>query len=58
MTALQEMYLAARAGRQRGHHAALRHLERQTGIDAATLDRCLRRARRTDELEARRGASA
>lgn len=54
MTVLQKMYLAARAGRKRGHHGALRHIARQTGIDEASIDRCLKRARRADEMDARR----
>lgn len=54
MTDLQKLYLAARAGRKRGHHGALRHLARQTGIDEGTIDRCLQRARRADERDARR----
>jgi hypothetical protein len=53
-TDLQLMYAAARINGKRGHHAALRHLARTTGIDEATLDRCLKRARRTDVLEAKR----
>lgn len=57
MTELQKMYLTARAGSKRGHHAALRQIARQTGIDEATVDRCLKRARRTDELEAKRAAA-
>lgn len=56
MTDLQKMYFAARAGGQRRHHAALRHLARQTGLDEATIDRCLKRARRSDVLDARRAA--
>jgi hypothetical protein len=53
MTELQKMYLAARAGRKRGHYGALRHIARATGIDEASIDRCLKRARRSDEREAR-----
>lgn len=52
MTVLQEMYLAARAGNKRGHHAALRFIARQTGLDKDTVDRCLKRARRADQLDA------
>ena len=54
MTDLQKMYAAARVNGKRGHHAALRVIARETGIDEATVDRCLKRARRTDVLEARR----
>lgn len=58
MTDLQKMYLAARAGNKRGHRAALRHISIQTGIDPDTIDRCLRRAKRTDQIEARKEANA
>lgn len=58
MTDLQLQYLAARAAGKRGHYSALRHMARQTGIDEASLDRCLKRARRTDELEAKRARKA
>lgn len=34
--------------------AALRTMARATGIDEASIDRALKRARRTDELDARR----
>lgn len=54
MTELQKMYLAARAGNKRGHHGALRDIARQTGIDEASVDRCLKRARRADQLDAKR----
>jgi hypothetical protein len=54
MTDLQKMYLAARAGNKRGHHAALRHVAGQTGLDKDTVDRCLKRARRTDAVETKR----
>jgi hypothetical protein len=54
MTELQKMYLLARAGRVRGHHSALRFIARHTGLDKDTVDRCLKRARRADELDARR----
>jgi hypothetical protein len=57
MTDLQLMYLAARAGNRRGHKAALRLISGQTGIDTDTIDRCLRRARRTDKIEARKAGS-
>lgn len=56
MTELQKMYLASRAGRKRGHHGALRDIARQTGLDEGTIDRCLKRARRSDELDAKRAA--
>lgn len=58
MTDLQKLYAAARIGGKRGHHGALRHLARQTGLDEATIDRCLKRARRTDVLEERRAKPA
>lgn len=53
MTELQKLYMAARVNGKRGHHGALRAMARQTGIDEATIDRCLKRARRTDVLEAK-----
>jgi hypothetical protein len=54
MTELEKLYAAARIGGKRGHHGALREMARKTGIDEATIDRCLKRARRTDVLEAKR----
>lgn len=54
MTDLQKLYLQARAGSKRGHHGALRFIASQTGLDPETIDRCLKRARRTDVLEAKR----
>lgn len=57
-TDLQLMYLQERAGRACSHHAALRRLSRRTGIDAATIGRCLHRARRADEADARRARRA
>lgn len=56
MTELQKMYATARIGGRRGHHGALRAIARETGIDEASIDRCLKRARRTDVLEAKRAA--
>jgi hypothetical protein len=53
MTALQGLYLQARAGNKRRHHAALREVARKTGLDPETVGRCLRRAQRTDEREAK-----
>ena len=53
-TDLQLMYAAARINGRRGHHGALRAIARDTGIDEATIDRCLKRARRADVLEAKR----
>lgn len=58
MTELQKMYTEARVNGKRGHHAALRHVSRLTGIDPASIDRALKRARRTDVLEAKRAAKA
>lgn len=43
MTQLQEMYAEARA-RTRGHHAALRIVAAQTGLDGGTIERVLDRA--------------
>ena len=57
MTDLQKMYLAARAGGKTGHHGALRAIARQTGIDEGTVDRCLKRAKRADILDAKRRAA-
>lgn len=57
LTELQKLYLAARAGGKRRHHSALREIARKTGIDEGTVDRCLKRARRTDQIEARRAAA-
>lgn len=53
MTELQKLYLAARAGNKRRHHAALREVARQTGLDKDTVARCLQRARRADQRDAR-----
>lgn len=53
MTDLQKLYLQARAGNKRKHHAALRHVAAQTGLDKDTVARCLHRARRADERDAR-----
>jgi IS30 family transposase len=61
LTELQKMYAASRIGGKIGHHGALRAIARKTGIDEATIDRCLKRARRTDVLEekrAKQGAKA
>lgn len=58
MTDLQKLYFEARAGNKRGHHAALRHVARQIGVDKDTVDRVLKRARRTDVLESKRGPKA
>jgi IS30 family transposase len=58
VTELQKMYAAARINGRRGHHGALRAIARQTGIDEATIDRCLKRARRADVLEAKRAKKA
>ena len=53
MTDLQVMYLNARAKGAR-HHAALRDVASRTGLDKGTVDRCLRRARRQDEVDERK----
>lgn len=58
MTDLQKLYLRERAGGKRRHHAALRAMARTTGIDEATIDRCLKRARRADVLDERRTKAA
>lgn len=55
-TDLQRMYTKARV-EGAGHHAALRALADQTGLDKGTIDRCLRRARRADERESRESRS-
>lgn len=57
MTDLQKLYFKARQGGQRGHHAALRYVARQTGLDKDTVDRCLKRARRADVLDSKRAAA-
>lgn len=57
MTDLQKMYLAERAGGKNGHHGALRAIARATGLDEGTVDRCLKRARRADVLDAKRAAA-
>lgn len=54
MTELQKLYLQARAGNQRGHHAALRHISGLTGIDPGSVDRALKRARRSDIIDEER----
>jgi hypothetical protein len=58
MTELQKMYLEARVGNRRGHHGALRHIAAKTGIDEASVDRCLKRARRSDVIDAKRAKAA
>lgn len=58
MTDLQKLYLSARKGGQRGHYAALRHLARETGIDADSVGRCLDRAKEADAIDARRARRA
>jgi IS30 family transposase len=55
MTELQKLYTAARV-KGKKHHAALRAVASQTGLDKDTVDRCLRRARRADALDARRAS--
>ncbi len=52
-TDLQLLYLQARAGRRRAHRAAVEHVASHTGIDADTVARCLHRARRADERDAK-----
>lgn len=54
MTDLQKLYLEARNGGRRGHHAALRAVSDQTTIDKDTVQRCLDRARKADAIDARR----
>lgn len=54
MTDLQKLYLEARNGGRRGHHAALRAVADQTTIDKDTVQRCLDRARQADAIDARR----
>lgn len=53
MTALQLLYLQARAGRKRGHRSAVEHVAAGTGLDPDTVARCLHRARRADERDAK-----
>lgn len=53
MTDLQLMYAKHRL-EGRGHYAAVRTIARDTGIDEGTVQRCLRRAERTNERENRR----
>lgn len=53
-TDLQLMYANARMRGAR-HHKALRVVAERTGLDKDTVDRCLRRARRADVIEAKRG---
>lgn len=50
MTDLQLLYAKERI-EGRGHYAAVRALARATGIDEGTVQRCLRRAERTNERE-------
>lgn len=54
MTDLQKLYLEARNGGRRGHHAALRILADRVGVDKDTIQRCLDRARQSDAIDARR----
>lgn len=56
-TDLQLLYLRARAGGKAGHHAALRSIAAETGLDKDTVARCLERARRADAADARRRRS-
>jgi IS30 family transposase len=58
MTELQKLYTEARVNGRRGHYGTLRSIASQTGIDEATIDRCLKRARRADVLEAKRAKKA
>lgn len=51
-TALQLLYLRHRVGGRR-HYAALGRVSRDTGLDPATIERCLHRARLADEQDAR-----
>lgn len=53
-TSLGDALNGAGVRRKRGHHAALRFLAVRTGIDEASIDRALKRARRADQLDARR----
>ena len=55
-TDLQLLYLQARVGGTK-HYAALRAVARKTGLDEATVDRCLRRANRTDVRDSKKKAS-
>ena len=48
MTELQKLYFEARRDGLK-HHAALRSIARQTGLDKDTVDRSLKRARRDQE---------
>ena len=52
-TDLQRLYLQARVGNKRRHRAAVEELARKTGLDPDTVARCLHRARRTDERDAK-----
>lgn len=54
MTDLQIMYNKARLELNKRHHAAVRHVSRQTGIDQASVQRALIRADREDQRSARR----
>ena len=47
MTELQKMYTKQRV-EGRGHYAAIRTVARATTLDAATVERCLKRAERED----------
>lgn len=53
-TDLQLLYVQARVGGKRRHGAALRYISQRTGLDTATIARCLHRARRADEQDAKR----
>jgi hypothetical protein len=58
VTALQHLYAKERLESGRGHHAALRAISAATGLDKDTIQRCLRRAERADERDAKGRASA
>lgn len=57
-TDLQLRYMRERVKDGTGHHAALRRVAAATGLDKDTVDRCLRRARRADAQDAKRGATS
>lgn len=56
MTDLQKLYARERMENRRGHRAAIAAVARATALDEGTIQRCLRRAERADERDAKKAA--